>query len=292
MRQPPPPSPTGSHPSLQRASPTPSPVPAAPAAASHGPRRHRIRDNGRPLRRLDRQGACRRGSRRHARRGGAAPRARRTGGHPAAGVPGRRRCGAGVALVGAGWWLHRRPGGRVGAIALAATGIAAAYIDVIAVTTVYHWVPARGRAGARRRRRGRRADVGTALGLRASGLLVLVPLLGLGPAVVGGVTVLLVGFMLALSAASLPVQLGKDWIGMHGARIAVVTLPLLVALVAVNHDSRRGGLAGRSVRSRRGAGPRERADPAAEEQSSRRAWRCSRRRERFPCCSSRSQSTG
>lgn len=39
-------------------------------------------------------------------------------------------------LVGAGWWLHRRPGGRVGAIALAATGVAAAYIDVIAVTTV------------------------------------------------------------------------------------------------------------------------------------------------------------
>ena len=29
-------------------------------------------------------------------------------------------------LVAAGWWLHARPGGRVGAIALAATGIAAA----------------------------------------------------------------------------------------------------------------------------------------------------------------------
>ena len=45
-------------------------------------------------------------------------------------------------LVGVAWRLVDRPGGRVGAIALAATGIAAAYIDVIAVTTIYHWVSA------------------------------------------------------------------------------------------------------------------------------------------------------
>lgn len=32
--------------------------------------------------------------------------------------------------------------GRVGAIALTATGIAAGYMDVIAVTTIYGWVPA------------------------------------------------------------------------------------------------------------------------------------------------------
>ena len=36
--------------------------------------------------------------------------------------------------------------------------------------------------------------------------------------------------MLALSAASVPVQLGKDWIGLHAARMAAGTLPLLVAL--------------------------------------------------------------
>ncbi|MGB0971126.1 MAG: DUF2339 domain-containing protein, partial [Mycobacterium sp.] len=45
-------------------------------------------------------------------------------------------------LVGTAWWLYGRPGGRVGAIALAATGIAAAYIDVIAATTIYGWVSA------------------------------------------------------------------------------------------------------------------------------------------------------
>ena len=44
--------------------------------------------------------------------------------------------------------------------------------------------------------------------------------------------------MLALSAAALPVQLGKDWTGMHAARIAATTLPLLLALAAINrHDN-------------------------------------------------------
>ena len=70
------------------------------------------------------------------------------------------------------------------------------------------------------------------------GLLVLVPLIVLAPVVTDGVTLLLIGFMLALSAASLPVQLGKDWIGMHGARMAVSTFPLLIALVGVNSTSR------------------------------------------------------
>ncbi len=37
--------------------------------------------------------------------------------------------------------------------------------------------------------------------------------------------------MLALSAVSVPVQLGKDWIWLHAARIAAATFPLLVALV-------------------------------------------------------------
>jgi uncharacterized membrane protein len=146
------------------------------------------------------------------------------------------RVGAGavlaVALVGVAGWLYDRPGGRVGAIALAATGVAAAYMDVIAVTTIYDWV---------------RAPVGLAIaaviggaGLTLArrwdsqhlGLLVLVPLIILAPAITDGITLLLIGFMLALSAASLPVQLGKDWIWMHAARIAAVTFPLLVALTA------------------------------------------------------------
>ncbi|BBX16653.1 hypothetical protein CRI77_03315 [Mycolicibacterium duvalii] len=136
-----------------------------------------------------------------------------------------------AALVGAGLWLDRRPGGRVGAVALVATGVAAAYIDVIAVTTIYSWVS---------------APVGLVIavviaggGLTLSrrwhseqlGLLVIVPLLVLAPIVTGGVTLLLIGFMLSLAAVSVPVQLGRDWIWLHSARIAAIVLPLGTALV-------------------------------------------------------------
>lgn len=155
------------------------------------------------------------------------------------------RVGMGVllaaGLVGAAFWLNRRAGGRVGAIALAATGIAAAYMDIIAITTIYEWVPgavglvlAAGVAGG-----------GLVLARRWDSeqlaLLVLVPLLALGPAVVGGITLLLVGFMIALSAATLPVQVGKNWLAMHGARMAVGTLPVLIALLGIGSTSNRIG---------------------------------------------------
>lgn len=151
------------------------------------------------------------------------------------------RVGAGVALaaalVGLGVRTHARPGGRVGAIALAATGVAAAYMDAIAVTTIYHWVA---------------SPVGLVVAALVGGggltlarrwdsqhlaLLVLVPLTMLAPVITDGVTLLLVGFMLALSAVALPVQLGKDWIWMHAARTAATTLPLLVALAAAHFGS-------------------------------------------------------
>jgi uncharacterized membrane protein len=151
------------------------------------------------------------------------------------------RVGAGAvlagALVGVAWWLNGRPGGRVGAIALAATGIAAAYIDIIAVATVYEWVPGAVALVLAAAVAGGGLTLARRWNSEQLALLVLVPLLGLGPAVTGGVTLLLVGFMLALSAATLPVQLGKDWFGMHAARMAVSTVPLLVALVGVNPTS-------------------------------------------------------
>ena len=143
-----------------------------------------------------------------------------------------------IALVGVAVRLRGRPGGRIGAIALAATGIAAAYLDVIAITTIYGWVPAPvgliiaalvGGAGLALARRWDSEHLG---------LLVLVPLIGLAPVLTDGVDLLLVGFMLALSAAALPVQLGKDWTWMLAARVAAVSLPLLIALIGTGaHDN-------------------------------------------------------
>jgi uncharacterized membrane protein len=143
-----------------------------------------------------------------------------------------------IALVGIAVRLRGRPGGRIGAIALAANGIAAAYLDVIAITTIYGWVPAPaglivaalvGGAGLALARRWDSEHLG---------LLVLVPLIGLAPVITNAVNLLLVGFMLALSAAALPVQLGKDWSLMLAARVAAVSVPLLVALIGAGaHDN-------------------------------------------------------
>ncbi|CAJ1507712.1 DUF2339 domain-containing protein [[Mycobacterium] holstebronense] len=139
-------------------------------------------------------------------------------------------------LVGAACRLHGRPGGRTGAIALAATGIAAAYLDIIAITAYYQWIPAAvglviaatvGGAGLALARRWDSEHLG---------VLVLVPLIGLAPILTGDVDLLLIGFLLALSAAALPVQLGKDWTGIFAARSAAATLPLLLALGAISGD--------------------------------------------------------
>lgn len=137
-----------------------------------------------------------------------------------------------VVLIAAAQWLYRRPGGRVGAIALAATGIAAAYMDVIAATTIYDWLP----AGAGLALAAGIGGGGLMLARRWNsehlGLLVLVPLIGLAPVITDGITLLLIGFMLALTAASLPVQYGRDWIWMYAARTAASTVPLMLALAS------------------------------------------------------------
>ncbi len=46
-----------------------------------------------------------------------------------------------AALVAGGIWSRGRPDGRIGAIALTATGIAAGYLDVLAATKIYDWLP-------------------------------------------------------------------------------------------------------------------------------------------------------
>jgi hypothetical protein len=150
-------------------------------------------------------------------------------------APGVRVAGGAVlagALVASAVLLHGRAGGRVGAIAMAATGIAAAYLDVVAMTTIYGWVaPVPGLVLAS-------VIGGGALVLARRwnseqlAVLVLGPLAVLAPVVADGLTILLVGYMLALSAASLPVQVGRDWLWMHAGRVAAVTVSLLLALLA------------------------------------------------------------
>lgn len=140
-------------------------------------------------------------------------------------------------LVAGAFWLNSRSGGRVGAIALAATGIATAYIDLVAVTTIYEWVaPVIGLVLS-----AVIAGGGLVLARRWDSeqlaLLVLVPLTVLAPVVIGDIDLLLIGFLLALSAATLPVQLGRDWTWMYVARTAAGSGPVFLALVGAAFGS-------------------------------------------------------
>ncbi|KRD17130.1 hypothetical protein ASE48_25775 [Mycobacterium sp. Root265] len=137
-------------------------------------------------------------------------------------------------LVAGALWLYARPGGRVGAIALAATGIGGAYIDVIAVTTIYQWLPAVAGLVISAIIAGGGLTLARRWDSEHLGLLVLIPLAVLAPVVVGDITLLLIGFMLALSAATLPVQLGKDWTWMYAARTAAGSGWVLLALVGAS----------------------------------------------------------
>ncbi|MFD5825822.1 DUF2339 domain-containing protein [Lentzea sp. NPDC060358] len=119
-----------------------------------------------------------------------------------------------AALIGIGVRLHRNPAGRVGAFALAFTGFAGLYLDVIAATSLYHYFPATiglvvGLAVA---------IAGVVLALRwdsqALAVTVVTACAVCSPALTEGFTVLLVGFLLVLKMASTPVQIKRNWPGL------------------------------------------------------------------------------
>ncbi|OXM70335.1 DUF2339 domain-containing protein [Amycolatopsis vastitatis] len=119
--------------------------------------------------------------------------------------------GFGLALTGTGLWLHRKPAGRTGAFALAATGIATLYLDVVAATTLYEFLPVL-------------AGLAAGLAVAAAGLLVavrwessllasavVVGCVVCAPMIVRGFTPELVTFLLMVQLATTPVQLRRDW---------------------------------------------------------------------------------
>ncbi|WP_040405806.1 DUF2339 domain-containing protein [Amycolatopsis nigrescens] len=135
--------------------------------------------------------------------------------------------GFGLAMIATGLWLHRNPAGRTGAFALAATGIAALYLDVVAATTLYEYLP---------------SPVGLAAGLliTVGGLLLAMrwdsALLGMAvvlgcavcaPLITKGFTPELVTFLLMVQVATAPVRLRREWQGLAAA----AGIPPLVASV-------------------------------------------------------------
>jgi hypothetical protein len=117
----------------------------------------------------------------------------------------------GAALVGVGAWLHRKPAARTGAFALAATGIATLYLDAVAATSLYDFLPVP-------------AGLGAGLVIAVGGLLLAVKwdssllagavVVGCGvcaPLITRGFTPELVTFLLMLQIATAPVQFRREW---------------------------------------------------------------------------------
>ncbi|MET9264694.1 DUF2339 domain-containing protein [Amycolatopsis sp. NPDC004079] len=113
-------------------------------------------------------------------------------------------------LVGAGAWLHRKPAARTGAFALVATGIATLYLDTVAATSLYDFLP---------------VPAGLAVGLAIavgglllavkwdSSLLAIAVVGGCGvcaPLITWGFTYELVTFLLMIQIATVPVQLRRS----------------------------------------------------------------------------------
>ncbi|NGY61849.1 DUF2339 domain-containing protein [Lentzea sp. NEAU-D13] len=132
------------------------------------------------------------------------------------------------ALVGIGMWLHRTPAGRTGALALAFTGFAGLYLDVLAATSLYHYLsPGVGLVVGLAV-----AAAGVVLALRwdsqALAVTVVAACALCSPILTEGFTVLLVAFLLVLKMASTPVQIQRNW---PGLAIAGGFGPILASLL-------------------------------------------------------------
>ncbi|MGZ9827448.1 DUF2339 domain-containing protein [Tsukamurella ocularis] len=145
------------------------------------------------------------------------------------------RVGLGAALaaglLGAALWLHRRPGGRIGSTALAATGVAAAYLDTVAVTGIYEWVP----PVVGLTLSGLIALGGLALAMRWRsqwlGVALYAPVYLLAPPLADD-AYLLAGFTLILAIASIGVSRPAAWPWLHVVRSTGTSLTLAVLALA------------------------------------------------------------
>lgn len=133
-------------------------------------------------------------------------------------------------LVALGIRVYSRPGGRVGGIATAATGFAAAFFDVLALTVIYDRIPVV-------------AGLVLGLGIAGVGLVlarhwnsqpfasgVVAAITVLAPFLTDGFTVELAAFALTLLIASLTAQVGRNWPVLHAFRTVGVSMTLLTAI--------------------------------------------------------------
>ena len=147
-----------------------------------------------------------------------------------------------LALIGAGVRVFGRSGGRIGGIALAATGIAGLYLDVLATSVLYGWLdPVLGLITAFGI-----AAAGTALAVQwksqPMAVLILAGVAMCGPVLTDGLTLTLVAFLIATYVASFPAQIGRNWQLLQVVRTVPLVGAVLAAIASADLSGSTGGL--------------------------------------------------
>lgn len=134
-------------------------------------------------------------------------------------------------LLGGSVLLERRTGGRVGAVALAATGTAGLYLCVVAATNFYGWIPSV--AGLAMAAIIAVAAVALAMRWNSQSLAVLMTAsVGvLAPVLTQGLTIPLIAFLVLLQAAGCVPEFTKNWPAIAAARTLPVAFATTVAVV-------------------------------------------------------------
>ena len=135
-----------------------------------------------------------------------------------------------AALVGAGIVVGRSPAKRSAAAALAATGIATALFCVLAATNIYHWLPALAALVLTGMIAAGGFVVARLWDSQPLGLAVGVGLVLLAPFLADGDDAVLLAFLLVYAAATLAVQIGRDWPALFAVNTAATAVPLVLML--------------------------------------------------------------
>lgn len=128
-----------------------------------------------------------------------------------------------AALIALAHVFHRREAaaGRAGhgAVALAGTGYAAAYLDVVAVTSIYGWVPAWAGLIVAAAIAGTGLWIARAWNSQILAALILLGAAMLAPFVTEGASWVLSAFLVVLCVASWPAEFGRSWPLVSAARL-------------------------------------------------------------------------
>ena len=139
-----------------------------------------------------------------------------------------------AALLAGSTRLHQRLGGRIGAIALAATGTAGLFLCVLAATNFYGWIPAVAGLTLAAVVAAGTVALATKWNSQVLAVLMTAAVGVLAPVLTHGVSTTLVAFLVLLQAAGCIPEFTRQWPGIAVAR----TLPVAIATGIVVVDDK------------------------------------------------------